>query len=563
MSRNSRYTFPSRYAGILALVLLPLVMPLHAAPTATEIAPPPSPAIGTYDVTTAELRVARPETTPCTVELFPDREFEGERGLTFEYRPPAGCAGPWGKVVLEADFSVSAGQQYDRTGRILLAGVNLFTGTTAEPGRERARQWHVERDVTDYSALFGREHLGEAMLVNEVNDRLTGRIRWAARLRFYPMDHKAVPKPADLVLPLTDAPVPLSQATPALTVSVSLPRNTTRLQLDLLAMPQQRDEFWYMCMPRRDTLADIAADDRTCGFPFRQTEVRIDGVLAGIAPVFPWIYTGGLYPALWKQVPGIEALDLSPYRVDLTPFAGRLNDGRPHQIGLVAVGARGAMVTTGTLLVWRDPVLDVVAGELTKTPADALDVKIERPQSLARDGSGEAVTQVAQSVVLAGYVDTSRGRVEVAIDQAMSFRNIFTQTGKGVRIVQATTFDTHFRENGPDGTVRRDVAERFPLTIWRGESGADAGRKYDYSVKQELLRDVSETSAREYSRRTHATVDAKAVIVPGETGAFNRDLSSTTSSRLQVRDNRDGCYDRTIVSRDARVASVIDGCVAP
>jgi len=36
-------------------------------------------------------------------------------------------------VVLEADDSVTAGRQYDRTAIVRLGGVNLYFGTTMEP----------------------------------------------------------------------------------------------------------------------------------------------------------------------------------------------------------------------------------------------------------------------------------------------------------------------------------------------------------------------------------------------------------------------------------------------
>ena len=41
-----------------------------------------------------------------------------------------------------------------------------------------------------------------------------------------------------------------------------------------------------------------------------------------MAPVYPWIYTGGHGPYLWEPITGIETLNFKPYRVDLTPFAG-------------------------------------------------------------------------------------------------------------------------------------------------------------------------------------------------------------------------------------------------
>ena len=50
----------------------------------------------------------------------------------FSYAPPASCPGPWAKVILEADFSITAGIQYDRTANIWIGPTNIYFGTTAE-----------------------------------------------------------------------------------------------------------------------------------------------------------------------------------------------------------------------------------------------------------------------------------------------------------------------------------------------------------------------------------------------------------------------------------------------
>ena len=117
-------------------------------------AAPPLPAPGVNTVAEVEPRVPRPPGEPCVAPLFGPRQFEGVDPVAFAYAPPAACRGPWAKVVLEADFDVTAGRQFDRTAIIHLGGVNLYYGTTMEPRRAIAPAWHVERDVTDYAALL-------------------------------------------------------------------------------------------------------------------------------------------------------------------------------------------------------------------------------------------------------------------------------------------------------------------------------------------------------------------------------------------------------------------------
>jgi hypothetical protein len=66
--------------------------------------------------------------------------------------------------------------------------VNLYFGTTAEPRQNLAPSWHVERDVTDYSALFTNPQSGSVILGNIVNSTYTGIISGSAALEFYPAD---------------------------------------------------------------------------------------------------------------------------------------------------------------------------------------------------------------------------------------------------------------------------------------------------------------------------------------------------------------------------------------
>src|SRR4051812_27208522 len=111
------------------LALLPAIslalLPLAAAAELPDapLRPPPLPSIGSVTVVGTGLPVARPSARSCTVELFAMREFQGEARAPIEYAPPAGCTGPWLKVVLEADFKVTAGEQFDRAAFINLAGV--------------------------------------------------------------------------------------------------------------------------------------------------------------------------------------------------------------------------------------------------------------------------------------------------------------------------------------------------------------------------------------------------------------------------------------------------------
>ena len=163
--------------------------------------------VGSSNTATADPTVPRPNTTPCAVQLYSNFEFADFSPKPFTYAPPAACPGPWAKVVLEADFSVTAGRQFDRTAQIAVGHVNVYYGTTAEPSAAVSPSWHVERDLTDYSPLFRTAQTGEVNLGNLVNSTFTGVLHGSARVLLYPVAaHASAPRTADAVLPLSTAP---------------------------------------------------------------------------------------------------------------------------------------------------------------------------------------------------------------------------------------------------------------------------------------------------------------------------------------------------------------------
>ena len=163
--------------------------------------------IGSPNTATADPPVPRPKTTPCVVSLFSNFKFADFSPKTFQYTPPAACPGPWAKVVLTANFSVQAGRQFDRTANIWIGGTNVYFGTTAEPSHDVRRHWHIERDLTDYSALFTTAQGGEVDLDNLVNTTFTSSLFGSAQLSFYPLAQgQTPPVTADQVIPLAAGP---------------------------------------------------------------------------------------------------------------------------------------------------------------------------------------------------------------------------------------------------------------------------------------------------------------------------------------------------------------------
>jgi hypothetical protein len=458
------------------------VLPLAAALVGWAAAPRPllslrahaRPAtVGTSNVATADPPVPRPDTKPCVVTLFSGDRFADFTPKPFVFTPPAACRGPWAKVVLQLNLSADAGIQYDRTATIGLDRATIFFGTTAEPSPGLGPSWHVERDLTDLSALFSNVRQGQVYIGNLVNSTYTSALHGTANLEFYPPDKKfPAPRVADEVVPLADAngnPVGLTTSASALSVSFVPPTNVERAYLDVIAQSQNADEFWYTCYP--DNLATLL--DNCGNTAFRETEVAVDGKPAGVAPVYPWIFTGGIDPYLWFPMPGVQALNFEPYRVDLSPFAGALDDGAKHRLSLSVYNADNYFQATGNLLLF----LDHGARKPLSGKVDTDTLAAVPPETITETGSfnaneigaGTIGTVSKRNFTIAGHVNTSHGPVSASVVTSLAFTQTqkltYTASEEVQDIQQDTAIDTTSTIAGSDGPGTVQRAFDWPLVL--------------------------------------------------------------------------------------------------
>ena len=428
--------FSRKYALVALLCIataLTLAVPAFAQSTNRQI--------GTSLTATADPVVSRPHLQPCVVPLFTNYQFAffSQTAQNFSFNPPAGCSGPWQKVVLEINFSENAGRQFDRTASLFLGNNNLYFGTTPEPIHSSTNAWHIERDVTDYSALLTSAQQGTFVLANcttdcgaPYNTLLNGVFTVSADLEFYPGYGKSpVPRTPDLVLPMVQTnsggginfPANVFQPTDQLTTTFNLPQNIEGAYLDVIAQSQNVDEQWYACFPN-----DLSGINEVYGCgntDFRETEISIDGQPAGIAPVSPWVYTGFL-PDQWRPIPAVQTLDFVPFRVNLTPFVGMLNDGNPHTIALSVFNNDFYFSMTSSLLLFLDSGSSQVTGTVTQNtltlPSPAVSENLQGTSTV----TGAIAVTSNRNFTIAGYANTSHGQVATSLTQQQNFTS--TQT---------------------------------------------------------------------------------------------------------------------------------------
>jgi hypothetical protein len=519
----------------LARNLFPLLMVLAVLiPFASASGPY---VIGSSNTVSADPNVTRPSTTPCVVQLFSGAQFFDFNVENFTYAPPSDCPGPWAKVVLEADISLNAGIQYDRTANFWLGPVNIYFGTTAEPSNI-GPSWHIENDLTDYSSIFYIPKSGQAVIGNTLCCGLTSTIYASASLEFYPLaSGQTAPVAADQVLALSGGPsggtVALNTTSSTLSGTFDFPLNVQAAYLDVYAQSQSNDEFWYTCSPN-----DVETELETgCGDTgFRETEVTIDGQPAGVAPVYPWIFTGGIDPYLWFPIPGIQTLNFTPYRVNLTPFAGLLSNGVPHTVSLSVYNADSYFSATASLLVYRDPTTPIITGAITQnTLTGPSPVVTENLNVQSAFIKGTVDVKSNRSFVIAGYVNTSHGKVTTRVGQTVNFSNnqYFDITNavyiENVSLNSTVTSSTTTSGGGAPYTVTNQ-SFNFPLVLDLYEFVASNGDT-DLTTKATQTFESSVTT-----KQNNAVTYTSSLVDAGQhtdTVDFNTFLNSNQSSSQQ------------------------------
>jgi hypothetical protein len=541
--------------------------------SAQVVVVPPAPQIGSSNPITAAPLVPRPDTKPCVVQLFQNLAFADFTPKSFSYTPPAACPGPWAKVVFTADFTVTAGRQFDRTAAFYLGHASIFYGTTAEPRSALSPSWHVEHDVTDLTSLFESAQTGEANIGNFVGVSggvtYNGIIYANAALEFYPVSWRdPAPVTADIVVPVNggggDAGT-LNTTSSQITQTLSLPTNVERAYLDVIAQSQSNDEFWYFCVPNDET-----SNLESCGnTAFRETEIWIDGQPAGVAPVYPWIYTGGIDPYLWEPIPGIQTLDFKPYRVDLTPFAGVLSDGNPHTVAVSVYNADSYFLATANLLVFEDHRAKTVTGGILSNTLSAAPNPYVNEDIATGAGptyTGSITVGSKRNFTISGYVNTSHGRVETTLNQTVDFlsRQEFNVSANTdiQNAQQTTTVDSHTTTSGGPNAGSVEKHFSYPLNIdFAFIVNPDGSFSQTTTVDQQDL--VHELQNPRGARATISDlsnqVNATDTLNWDSSGNFLGPTGAHTTQTYRLHEPSRGCYDRTITAENQKLTFVSNG----
>lgn len=340
---------------------------------------------------------------------------------------------------------VSAGRQFDRLGIVYLGDVEVFRTSTAEPTANGIK-WTFLKDMTAYLSLFEKKQKIIFDLGNLINDIYTAPFNVTITASYFTANDSIVP--ADVIFPVSahkgaqNKPsvftVPPETASSVLT----LPQNVKKAVFTIAATGQSEEEFWWSNTLQSDTRT--YPDFELYGYsPFREVQLHIDGLLAGVVWPFPIIFTGGVVPGLWRPVVGIDTFDLKEDEIDITPFLPLLCDGKAHNFtirvsGLDDDGHGGASLSettggywlvSGKVFIWLDDEGHITTGygPSRHTPAPMFDIASSVSQGANGTNSTLIYSVTAhRSLSVRSTIQLSRGTEVAYWQQDLSFQTMAT-----------------------------------------------------------------------------------------------------------------------------------------
>ncbi|KAJ5625994.1 hypothetical protein N7510_002303 [Penicillium lagena] len=276
----------------------------------------------------------------CDVEVvLMDHVFGASYGKPFvgNYNPPK-C----NFDTVRINFTVeSRGRQYDRLALMYLGDYEVFRTSTAEP-TSTGITWTYIKEMSQYNSLWQSPQKLIFDLGNLITDVYTGYYNATLTAHF---SHTGNAKTADMILPISakksasnassDFQLPADNAT----VQYKIPAEASRAVVSISACGQSAEEFWWANVFSQDTWDFNNTIGELYGYsPFREVQLYIDGILAGVIWPFPVIFTGGVAPGFWRPIVGIDAFDLRQPEIDISPFLPLVQDGKEHSFEIRVTG---------------------------------------------------------------------------------------------------------------------------------------------------------------------------------------------------------------------------------
>jgi hypothetical protein len=261
----------------------------------------------------------------------------------------------------------------------------------------------------------------------------------------------------------------------------------------------------------------------------------------------------------------VQTLNFVPYRVDLTPFAGVLSDGQQHTLALNVYNSDSYFSATAALLLFLDHGSNQVTGGVTENtigagPAPSVTENLQKDTS--GNITGSVSTSSSREFKLAGFVNTSRGRVDTEVQQSVSFSNVQNFTINTATYVQDISQNTelHSRTLTRQGFGSSETHQtfRYPLTMNIGLSfAADGSFDQQTTVTQEFKYDLLSPY---FASSVDNLVKSTDTLNLNSSGALVSNTGAQSAQSYKASNTRGEEYSCTLTAVSNTLTSLSEGC---
>lgn len=372
--------------------------------------------------------------------------------------------------------------------------------------------WNYQKDMTAFDTLLRSNQKVIMQLDNLSNSVFTGNYNVTITAMYY--NDRQTLSPADEIMAISskssakNASSVLSVPDQNATMHYEFPRNVERAVVSFLASGNGAEEFWFTNVPT--TYMDTFNNTSIYGYsPFREVQVWIDEDLAGVGWPFPTIFTGGISSGLWVLVVGIHTYDLPSFEVDISPFLGRLCDGKSHKFQLKVVGYDTKTIlgtvgsnwwVTGSIFLWLDAAGNqtIATGVKSYNGAPEFQFTPKIRGSAAANTSLWAELQVDRTVRHTSTVTTSSGSRKLTWSQELSYTNIqnFTAKGYNETFYQVTSGSSSFSSYAKNSTSTTLITSTYsyPMSFYQAYTAPTNATTTNSTLYAELDHGLSSSS---------------------------------------------------------------------
>ncbi|KAM1083152.1 hypothetical protein ACFX19_021997 [Malus domestica] len=244
-----------------------------------------------------------------------------------------------------------------------------------------------------------------------------------------------------------------------------IPQNAYRAVFEVYVSFHENDEFWYSSAPNEYIAVNNLRGMPGNG-PFREVGVSLDGKVVGAICPFTVIFTGGFNPLLWSSITAIGSYNLPSYDIEITPFLGKVLDGKSHKFGFSVTNALIVWFVDANLHLWLDKQSTKTEGELSEHGSLPLVV------SLVLDFkglNGTFFTRGGRSVSSTGWVKSSYGNITIDAIQDLHYSNTMVMNNDGnTQIVNQTIHFNNTVHIRPPSSIIHSMSsyKKFPLYLY-------------------------------------------------------------------------------------------------